>query len=111
MKTFDSITMKIGCFICVFTFALTVEAKVKNKENKNVDMKCFVELVGGGDIISFWHIPKSKASNLAKSIKGHKIAVPNSKQKTKIYRVYECTLLKDDFTTSRAKMADKETAR
>ncbi len=37
--------------------------------------------------------------------------VPNSKQKVKIYKVYECVLLRDDFKGSKAKIVDAKTAR
>lgn len=92
-------------------FSLVIEAKPSAKEDKKVDVKCFVELVGGGETISFWSISAKKAANLSKSITGHKISVPNSKQKVKIYKAHECVFLKDDFAGSRAKIVDAKTAR
>ena len=113
MTIFIKTTMKVLPLVTMLVFGFAVEAKSSNqkKADKTVDVKCFVELVGGGDTISFWNVPKSKVSKLAKSITNHKISSPNSKQKVKIYKAHECILLKDDFTGSRAKVTDAKTAR
>lgn len=111
MNIFTKNVFKITPLVALLMFSLVIEAKPSDKKDKKVDVKCFVELVGGGETISFWNIPTSKVANLAKSITGHKVSVPNSKQKMKIYKAHECALLKDDFTGSRAKIVDAETAR
>lgn len=103
--------MKIIPLVTILMCSFVIEAKPSEKEDKKVNVKCFVELVGGGHTISFWNIPTSKISGLSKSITGNKIMITNSKQKVKIYKVYECVLLKGDFTGSRAKIVDGETAR
>ncbi|MBL4822035.1 MAG: TapY2 family type IVa secretion system protein [Colwellia sp.] len=95
----------------LFMISNELEAKTSTKQDKKVDAKCFVELVGGGEIVSFWNVSENKVSGLSKSITGHKVMVSNSKQKVKIYKTHECVLLKDDFTGSRAKIVDAETAR
>jgi hypothetical protein len=95
----------------MLAFSFVIEAKAPVNKDKKVDVKCFVELVGGGEVVSFWNVSTSKVSRLSKSIAGQKVTVPNSKQKVKIYKVHECALLKDDFTNSKAKRVDARTAR
>lgn len=109
MSTCTIVSMKaILFFISTLTFSLVTEAKALDKK---VDVKCFVELVGGGEMVSFWNVPQRKVSRLSKSITGHKVMLPTSKQKVKIFKTHECVLLNDDFTSSRAKAIDSETAR
>jgi len=103
--------MKILPLAALLAFSFISEAKSVDKESKKVDVKCFVELVGGGETISFWYVPSNKVSNLAQKITGHKVSVPNAKQKVKIYKTHECVLSKNNFSGSRAKIVDSETAR
>ncbi|WP_019029375.1 TapY2 family type IVa secretion system protein [Colwellia piezophila] len=107
MTTFIKILLPIILFI----ISNDLEAKTSTKQDEKVDVKCFVELVGGREMVSFWNVSQNKASNLSNSITGHKVMLPGSKQKVKIYKVYECILSKADFTGSRAKIVDGETAR
>jgi len=111
MNIFAKNTMKVIPLVIMLAFSFVIEAKPTEKKDKKVDVKCFVELVGGGERVSFWHIPSKKLSGLSQSITGHKVMVPNSKQKVKIYKTHECVLLKDNFTGSRAKIVDAKTAR
>ena len=111
MSVFTKTIMKIIPLMTMLACSLVVEAQETVKEDKKIDVKCFVELVGGEQIISFWNIPTSKVSSLSKSITGHKIMVPGSKQKVKIYKTHECVLSNDDYTGSRAKIVDSETGR
>ncbi|NQY87313.1 MAG: hypothetical protein HRT51_06085 [Colwellia sp.] len=105
MTTFIKILLPIILFI----ISNDLEAKTSTKQDKKVDAKCFVELIGGGEMVSFWNVSQNKVSNLSKSITGHKVMVPGSKQKVKIYKAYECVLFKADFTGRRAKIVDAET--
>jgi len=95
----------------ILALSFVIQAKPLENVHKKVDAKCFVELVGGGESIIFWNIPSKKLSSLSKSITGHKIMVPNSKQKVSIYKTHECVLLKEDFKGSRAKLLDEKTPR
>ncbi len=95
----------------LLVFSANIEAKTSVKQDKKVDAKCFVELIGGGETITFWNIPSKKLSVLAKSIIGHKVTTAGSRQKVKIYKAHECVLLKGDFKGSRAKIIDAKTAR
>lgn len=103
--------IKVVSLVSIVIFSFAIEAKPSERKDNKVDVKCFVELVGGGETISFWNIPSKKVSNLAKTITGHKVLLSNSKQKVRIYKAHECVLSKDNFTHSRAKIVDSKTAR
>ena len=114
MNIFTKTSMKVLPLMTMLMFSLFIEAKPLEKvkkEGKKVDVKCFVELAGGGEMVSFWNVSQNKVSSLSKSITGRKVIAPNSKQKVKIYQAHECVLLNDDFTGSKAIMVDATTAR
>jgi len=113
MNIITKTTMKALPLVTMLVLSIAVDAKSSNKNNsgKTVDVKCFVELVGGGETISFWNVPSSKVSDLAGSISNRKIPSPTSKQKVKIFKAYECVLLNESFTGNRAKTVDSKTAR
>lgn len=111
MIIFIKTSVKVLLLMTMLACSFVIEAKPSEKEDKKVDAKCFVELVGGGEMVSFWNVSRNKVSILSKSITGRKVMVPNSKQKVKIYKALECVLLNDDFTGSKAKMVDATTAR
>lgn len=83
----------------------------QTKQDKLIDVKCFVELIGGGETITFWNISSKKLSGLADAIIGHQVSIPTSKQKVSIYKTHECVLLNEDFSSSKGKLLDAETAR
>ncbi|MFT6987856.1 MAG: hypothetical protein ACJAT7_003721 [Psychromonas sp.] len=111
MNIFRITSMKFIPLVTMLVFSFGIEAKQLEKESKKVDAKCFVEIVGGGEMVSFWNVSQNKISSLSKSITGRKVMAPNSKQKVIIYKADECVLLKDNFTGSRAKIVDAKTAR
>ena len=106
-----NILIKILPLVTLLMMSYSSEASGKEKQSKKIDVKCFVELVGGGEIVSFWNISPKKLSGLSKSIIGRKVMLPNSKQKAVVYKSHECVLLKDGFTNSKAKRVDVLTAR
>ncbi len=103
-------SMKIIPLVTMLAFSFVIEAKQSKKEGKKVDVKCFVELVGGGEVVSYWNVSQKKVTSLSKSITGRKVMLPNSKQKVPVYKVHECVLLSESFTGSRAKIVDAKTA-
>ena len=111
MNAFVKNNIKILPLAALLVFSFVIEAKNPAKQEKKVDAKCFVELVGGGEKVTFWNISSKKVSSLSKSIIGHKVGVQGSRQKVKIYKTHECVLSKDNFTSSRAKIVDAKTAR
>jgi hypothetical protein len=100
--------MKILLPTLLLIISNNIEAQTPTKK---VDAKCFVELVGGGETVTFFNITEKKLTALSKSIIGHKIAPPGMKQKVKIYKAHECVLLKDNFKGNKAKRVDAKIAR
>ena len=106
-----NINVKLISFATLLMLSYGLEAKSPTNQGKVVDVKCFVELIGGGETITFWNISSKKLSGLSKSIEGRQVMVSNSKQKARIYKSYECVLLDDKFSISKAKRVDAITAR
>jgi len=96
--------------LLAFNFVVEANSAVKQKNNK-IDVKCYVELIGGTKTITFWNISSKKLLGLSNAIVGRKVMVVNSKKKVNIFKSHECVLLEDDFTSSNAKLLDAETAR
>lgn len=109
MKIYINTTIKMISILTLITCSLVTNAK--STDDKKVDVKCFVELIGGRETISFWNIPTSQVSNLVNSITGRQVSIPHSKQKGTIYKTHECVLLHDDFSGSKAKIVDEKVAR
>ncbi|WP_440874357.1 TapY2 family type IVa secretion system protein [Thalassotalea sp. PLHSN55] len=82
-----------------------------NNDNQKVSVKCYVELVGGGETISFWKIKSKNVSQLKTAIVGQKVHVAGKKQKAQIYNGIECVLVEKEFSNARAKALDKATPR
>ena len=107
--------------IAITTIGLCGIAQAKDKttdlNEKSINAKCYVELVGGGETISLWRIKPSLLENLSNSIVGKKIidisskkSTPN-KQKSTIYKAKQCILEEDDFTSPIARAMDKDIPR
>lgn len=71
-----------------------------------IDVKCYVEFVGGGTGISRWAITPKRLEGLAEEIIGMDIATAG-KDKRKVYKVEECILLEDEFESKEAKRLNK----
>lgn len=106
-----NIFVKVLPLTVLLVFSFPIEAKKSIKKERKVDAKCFVELVGGGETITFFNITEKKLTSLSRLIIGHKITPPGMKQRVKIYKAHECVLLKDNFKGSKAKIVDAKTAR
>jgi len=83
----------------------------QEQDNKTIDVKCYVELLGGGELITFWNISSEKLPTLSTSIVGRMVLTTQTKHKVEIYKSHECILLDDKFTSSNAKNLDAITAR
>ncbi len=94
---------------------ITVYAQDTSSEvdEKAVDAKCYVELIGGKDTISLWLVKPSQLKALASTIIGQEILLtPQHQQAYKnkiatIYKTKQCVLEEDDFTSPRARIMDK----
>lgn len=68
----------------------------------DIEMKCHVELVGGGEAISFTNTPYRNIKELTPVLIKQKIKLNNDSSARAIYKVIECVPLKDKFKGSRA---------
>ena len=111
-------SIKLLSFILISFASVSVLAntaasssKVEVQEEKEIDAKCYVELVGGGETISLWHIKPSLFKGLKSNIVGRKIRVIGEKEKARIYKVKECVLEENKFKNAKARMIDQELGR
>ncbi len=82
-----------------------------DKTSPKLDIKCHVELVGGGETISLWRIPQSQRKTLEQQMLGYKIYSHDSVEKREIYKVHQCVASKDSFSSAAANRLDKSIAR
>ena len=88
-------------------------AQTNNKQGfaNKIDYKCWVELYGGEDIIQFISMPEQSSASIAKQLTGKKVIVPFTKQKQKIFRVFECVKSTQAFRSDTGRKLDKQTLR
>jgi len=78
------------------------------------DVKCYVELYGGGETVIFIETYGDQAKHLnhiAKQWLNKKVMTQIAKEKKVIYKVHECALLNIPFKTSKARAVDDNTGR
>lgn len=68
----------------------------------DIEMKCHVELVGGGETISFTNIPYSNIKELRHVLMDKKVKLNSDSSAQAIYKVKECVPLQDMFKARRA---------
>jgi hypothetical protein len=84
---------------------------IAKQKVEKVEVKCHVELYGGGEAIHFRKIKKSKLDKLEQRLVNKKIKVAKTKVKQKIYKVLECVTLDKEFSKPQSRSVDKKTAR
>jgi hypothetical protein len=87
-----------------FLAQATTSAGFNNQVIKLIDieMKCHVELLGGGETIRFTNTPYRNIKELTHVLMGQKIKLNNESSARAIYKVKECVPLKDKFKGHRA---------
>jgi len=74
----------------------------------HVDMKCYVELLGGGVTIRRnYDVPVEKAKNFRATLKRIDEQVKSANQTKKIYRILECKEISKEFKNEAAAKLDK----
>ncbi|NQY33524.1 MAG: hypothetical protein HRT37_00870 [Alteromonadaceae bacterium] len=86
---------------------------IHSKESiKRIEMKCYVSMIGGADLIHYIVLNSEEAAkNLKQSLPGQKILTTESNKKQQIYKVKECVSSSNKFANAIAKYLDKNTAR
>jgi len=96
---------------CLCWSSVASVSSASTVDEKAVNAKCYVQLVGGGETISLWLVKPSLLKSLPSTISGQEILVISTQKKAHIYRAEECVLADDDFKIARARVMDKETPR
>lgn len=78
------------------------KAKAKVIVPVDIEMKCHVELVGGGETISFTNIPYGNIKELTHVLMGQKIKLTSESSARAIYKVKECVPLTNKFKGHKA---------
>lgn len=76
-------------------------------EKANVEVKCFVELYGGGHTIYFARLSDKEYQKLPKTLANRKLSSVDSTDKVKVYAVKECTLEDNKFKSLAANNLEK----
>lgn len=103
--------MKTLLSILIVIFSLSSHSTLAKQKVDKVEVKCHVELYGGGETIHFRKIKKDKLAKLEQRLVNKKIKVAKIEGKQTIYKVIECVSLNEEFSTFQSKRVDKDTAR
>ncbi|MDX2368646.1 MAG: TapY2 family type IVa secretion system protein [Colwellia sp.] len=76
--------------------------KAQAKVPADIEMKCHVELVGGGESISFTNTPYINIRELTHVLMKKKVKLNSESTAQAIYKVKECVPLQDKFKGHRA---------
>ncbi|MBL0710204.1 MAG: TapY2 family type IVa secretion system protein [Colwellia sp.] len=105
--------------ISCFSLSLTTEAQANTNVSKkapikvasivDVEMKCHVELMGGGEVIRFTNTPYTSLKKLTEILLTQKVKLDSSDSPRAIYKVKECVPLKGKFSSSRAQQLFQNT--
>jgi hypothetical protein len=108
----SNFVISLCSFIAITSSLISQPSEAKNLEKKKaprVEMKCYVELVGGVSTIYSAVLPNNEIAGLAEHLIGKKISMAGMKKKQRIYKVFECISYKENFTNSAAKLAEQNT--
>ncbi len=78
------------------------KAPIKVASIVDVEMKCHVELMGGGEVIRFTNMPYTSLKKLTEILLTQKVRLNSTDSPRAIYKVKECVPLKDKFRSSKA---------
>jgi len=113
MKT-RKFNLSLITLLTVSCFSLTLATKVQANASAgtkaqakevpivDVEMKCYVELMGGGEVIRFTNTPYTSFKKLTEILLMQKVRLNNTDSPRAIYKVKECVPLKEKFKSSRA---------
>lgn len=97
--------------VCVLISASSYTYAKAAVKKSTVEMKCYVSVLGGEELIHFVNSNKTSLTELAQLLKGNSIFTSRSKQKKEIYQVKECVPLQEKFKNAIAQQIDDNTVR
>ena len=83
----------------------------KDKQENKIEVKCHVELFGGNETIYFRVLDSKQLVKLPKELVNREVLTSLSKTKQKIYKVHECVLLTDNFSSLKSQLIDEKMTR
>lgn len=92
-------------FLSTTSFVVKANApngKIKPIKVVDIEMKCYVELMGGGESIQFTNTPYESLEDLTQVLMGRKVKLVGDKVAKPIYKIKECVPLADKFKSKRA---------
>jgi hypothetical protein len=110
----DRLVLILIIFIMGLNISNVASAQSTEANEQSVYAKCFVELVGGSETISFWLVKPSALKTLSTVIAGKEILLvmnaqkKGSNKKVTIYKTKQCVLDTDQFSSPRARVMDQE---
>ena len=84
-------------------------AKPAKDMNEKIDAKCFIEVVGGSEMIAFWSTTRGQLKTLPQTILGSEVHIAGKKNKGFVYKANECKELSGKFSSQRARSLDEKT--
>jgi hypothetical protein len=98
--------------VLIFTANSTFANTKKNSMyNKSINAKCHVVLTNGREDILLYRIKASDFKTLTQRVNGTKVTTGKSDIKVSVSKVYECALGEAEFSSTRAKLLDKNLPR
>lgn len=88
-----------------------VFAKQSSYSGKKIDIKCHVEMTGGGETIHFANVFKGSIREFSQSLHGQKIWVVGRKGKHEVYKVKQCVPTDKKFKSSRINTLESNTVK
>jgi len=106
------LSLRLAFILFVYSTSSSSFAQKADDEKETVDMKCYVELVGGGNTILYHHrLPKkNKASFDSILLSIFNNSAKRNSEKS-IYKVGECAEIKDKFKLGVANTLEQNIAR
>jgi len=107
--------LTVSCFSLSLTTEVQANASASKKAQEkaapivDVEMKCHVELMGGGEVIRFTNTPYRSVKKLTEILLTQKVRLNSTDSPRAIYKVKECVPLKDKFKSSRAQQLFQNT--
>ncbi len=107
MVTIFSVSLVL-IFTAISTFANTQNKSIKNK---SINAKCHVVLTNGREDILLYRIKANDFKTLTQRVNGTIVATGKSNIKVSVSKVYECAIGEEEFSSTRAKLLDKNLPR
>ncbi len=98
-------------FIFAYLLLSSYSGYAQANKEKNILVKCHVELIGGGETIYFTYVKPSKINQQAKILRNRELKRSIVKGVQRIYQVNECVPENVEFTDSSANQLFKKTLR